>query len=301
MDIRNNVCIVTGSAQGLGKAFVKILLDNGAKVCISDLNEEKSQSTVEEFENKYGKESVCFVKCDVTKEEEFDALFDKTEAHFKVNCIDLLVNNAGINTNFGWKKCMEVNIMAVMTGTDIALQRMKKASKKGSIVNTASMAGIVTGMGEEMIGYSVSKHGVVALTRTLAKDYSHHGVSIKALCPAWADTEIVSSAVDSANDKDKKNLNKSIKQQGGLMTPEYVAEGFYNLVTKCDNGSVMWSLKGAPYLVIPDDSEFKVILRVIMAKLIGKMTGNDLITVFQQKIFFLGFLVLMIILCNWFF
>lgn len=301
MDVKNNVCIITGSAQGLGKSFAKILLDNGAKVCISDLNEEKSKPTVDEFENKYGKDYVCFVKCDVTIEEEFEALFDKTEAHFKVDCIDILVNNAGINTNFGWKKCMEVNIMAVMTGTDIALQRMKKALKKGSIVNTASMAGIVTGMGEDMIGYSVSKHGVVALTRTLAKDYSHHGVSIKAICPAWTDTEIVSSARDRAIDRNKKMLSQSINRQGGLMTPEYVAEGFYNLVTKCDNGSVMWSLKGTPYLVIPDDSEIKVLLRVIMAKLIGKITGNDLVTVFHQKLFFFCFIILMIILCNWFF
>merc|ERR1711944_252406 len=108
--------------------------------------------------------------------------------------------------------------MAVMTGTDIALQRMKKASKKGSIVNTASMAGIITGPGEDMIGYSVSKHGVVALTRTLAKDYSHHGVSIKAICPAWTDTEIVSSARDRAIDRNKKMLSQSINRQGGLMT-----------------------------------------------------------------------------------
>jgi len=301
MDVKNKVCIITGSGQGLGKAFAKVLLDNGAKVCISDLNEEKCKPTMEEFENRYGQEFVCFVKCDVTIEEEFVALFDKTEAYFKVNCIDLLANNAGINTNFGWKKCMEVNIMAVMTGTDIALQRMKKASKKGSIVNTASMAGIATGLGEEMVGYTVSKHGVVALTRTLAKDYSHHGVSIKAICPAWADTEIVSSAREKATDRDKKMLSQSIKRQGGMMTPEYVAEGFFNLVTKCDNGSVMWSLKDTPYLVIPDDSEIKVILRVIMAKLIGKMTGTDVITVFQQKIFFLAFIIFMIILCNWFF
>ena len=83
-------------------------------MCISDLNEEKSQSTVEEFENKYGKESVCFVKCDVTKEEEFDALFDKTEAHFKVNCIDLLVNNAGITRDNLLMRMKEEDWDAVM-------------------------------------------------------------------------------------------------------------------------------------------------------------------------------------------
>ena len=178
---------------------------------------------------------------------------------------------------------------------------MKKVSKKGSIVNTASMAGIVTGMGEDMIGYSVSKHGVVALTRTLAMDYKHHEVSIKAICPAWADTEIVSSARDHAEDRDKIALTKSIKGQGGLMTPEYVAEGFYKLVTKCDNGTVIWAIKDTPFLIIPDDAEIKTLVRAVMAKLLGKITGTDLITVFHQKMFFLAFMILLILLCNLFF
>ena len=72
-------------------------------------------------------------------------LFDECESYFNVPCIDLLVNNAGINTNWGWRKCMEVNIIGVMNGTEIALERMKKQPNKGTIVNTASMAGIMTG------------------------------------------------------------------------------------------------------------------------------------------------------------
>ena len=85
------------------------------------------------------------------------------------------------------------------------------------------------------------------------------------------------------------------------MTPEYVAEGFYNLVTKADNGSVMWSLKDTPYLIIPDDSELRVLILVLMAKLMRKMTGTDLITPLQIKLFFFGFVIFMIMLCNLFF
>ena len=61
MDVKNKVCIVTGSAQGLGKAFSKILLDHGARVCISDMKEEAATMTLEEFQNNYGEENVCFV------------------------------------------------------------------------------------------------------------------------------------------------------------------------------------------------------------------------------------------------
>ena len=60
---------------------------------------------------------------------------------------------------------MEVNIIAVMLGTELAMQRMRKAGKAGQIINTASMAGVAAGLNEEMTPYTVSKHGVVALTR----------------------------------------------------------------------------------------------------------------------------------------
>jgi len=172
MNVKNKVCIITGSLQGLGKEFARILLEHGAKVCLSDLKEasglEKTSSTLKDFQEKYGDENVCYVKCNVTKEEEFNSLFDETQKYFKIDCVDMLVNNAGINGVMGgWRKCMEVNIIGVMNGTDIALKRMKKAPKKGTIVNTASMAGFTTGAGEKAMGYSASKHGVVALTRTL--------------------------------------------------------------------------------------------------------------------------------------
>ena len=110
---------------------------------------------------------VCFVKCDVTKKEQFTNLFDKTEEFFQVSCVDLLANNAGINLNHGWRLCMEVNIMSVMLGTEIALERMRAAGKSGQIINTASMAGLAPGLSEKMLAYTVSKHGVVALTRTM--------------------------------------------------------------------------------------------------------------------------------------
>merc|ERR1712106_797974 len=79
-------------------------------------------------------------------------------------------------------------------GTEIAMKRMRESVNKGQIINVASMAGFGPGLNEEMVGYTVSKHGVVALTRTMAQDIGRHGVVTKCLCPAWADTEIVSSA-----------------------------------------------------------------------------------------------------------
>ena len=139
MDICDKVAIITGSAQGLGRAFAVRLLEAGVKVCLSDVNKDKGEKTLKELEETFGNEKVCFVQCDVTHEEEFKNLFDKAEENFGVGCVDILANNAGINCIYGWRKCMSINIIGVMIGTEIAMERMKKAGKPCQIINTASI------------------------------------------------------------------------------------------------------------------------------------------------------------------
>merc|ERR1712106_792827 len=104
-----------------GKAFAVRLLNAGSRVCISDLKQETGEKALAELRERFGEGKVCFVACDVTDEDQFKNLFNKAEEFFKVSCVDILVNNAGINTNFGWKKCMEV------MGTEIAMKRMRKS------------------------------------------------------------------------------------------------------------------------------------------------------------------------------
>merc|ERR1711887_262524 len=296
MSVSNTVCVITGSAQGLGKAFAVRLLTAGAKVCLSDLKQETGEKTLAELRERFGEDKVCFVACNVTVEQDFRNLFDKAEEFFKVSCVDILVNNAGINTNWGWKKCMEVNIMAVMTGTEIAMERMRKSPKKGQIINVASMAGLGPGLSEDMVGYTVSKTGVIALTRTMAKAVASHGVVTKCICPAWTDTEIVSS-VDT---KDKPKLKGHIQKFGGMMTPEYVAEGFYRLVTQCSNGSAMAVLKGLPYILVPDYNIFPMLATIIMlAKIVEKILGPDVVTRNHQVASFAFLLLIFAVLLAW--
>merc|ERR1711970_318946 len=295
MSVSNNVCVITGSAQGLGKAFAVRLLTAGAKVCLSDLKQETGEKTLAELRERFGEDKVCFVACNVTVEEEFRNLFDKAEEFFKVSCVDILVNNAGINTNWGWRKCMEVNIMAVMMGTEIAMERMRKSPKKGQIINVASMAGLGPGLNEEMVGYTVSKTGVIALTRTMAKDIARHGVVTKCICPAWADTEIVSSF-----SQHKKNMQKHIQKMGGMMRPEYVAEGFYRLVTQCSNGSAMAVLKGLPYILVPDYNIFPMLATIIiLAKIVEKILGPDVVNRNHQIVSFAFLLLIFAVLLAW--
>jgi len=278
--------VITGSAQGLGKAFAVRLLSVGARVCISDLKQEAGEKTLDELREKFGKDKVCFVACNVTVEEEFNNLLDKAQEFFNVDCVDILVNNAGINTNLGWRKCMEVNIMAVMMGTEIAMERMRNSPNKGQIINVASMAGFGPGLNEEMVGYTVSKTGVVALTRTMAEAVGKHGVVTKCICPAWTDTEIVSSVAPN------EEMERNIKDSGGMMTPEFVAEGFYRLVTQCSNGSAMAVMKDVPYTLIPDYNYFPMIAALVtLAKMMDKVIAPQVVTTRHH---ILGFSLLII-------
>ena len=152
MDLKNKVAIITGSAQGLGKAFAARLLEVGVKVCISDLNQERGEAALKELRERFGEDKVHFVACDVTVDEQFVNLFDQAEKLFNVPCVDILANNAGVNVNFGWKTCMNVNIMAVIRGTEIAVERMKKYGKPCQIINTASL-GIKFDLYTEVLEY----------------------------------------------------------------------------------------------------------------------------------------------------
>jgi len=275
------------------------------KVCFIPCNVTNEQEfkrlfekTLRELKERFGEDKVCFIPCNVTDEQEFKGLFEKSEEFFKVPCVDILVNNAGINTNFGWRKCMEVNIMAVMMGTEIAMARMRNSPQKGQIINVASMAGLSPGLGEEMVGYTVSKTGVIALTRTMAKDIARHGVVTKCICPSWTDTEIVSSVLPEFKDQ----VDESVEQVRGKMTPEHVAEGFYRLVTQCENGSAMAVLKGVPYILVPDYNIFPMIMSmVIMAKILDKIFGPQVVTRNHQIFAFTVAFVVLALFIGWLF
>ena len=291
MELNNKICIVTGSAQGIGKAIAKMLLEKGAKVCISDVNDSVAKNTFDDFKNEFGKEKVHMVVCDVTKQEQFANLFNETEKFFNVKYIDVLVNNAGVSDKFGWRKCMEVNIIGVMNGGEIALERMSKSPTKGTVINVASTAALVN-VKHEMVGYGVSKHGVVAYTRIVAEDFADHGVSMKAMCPLWVDTEMVATGVQQASQKMSSHIKKSIKDTGGLLSPSDIADSVFKLLTECENGTVLFSAKNTPNITIPDVQSVLLMTLIMIAKLVGRFTGKTILKTGDQKVFLLLLFIL---------
>merc|ERR1719362_1413413 len=153
----------------------------------------------------------------------------------------------------------------------------------------------MTGYGAYMAGYTVSKWGVIGLTRTLAWGSIHHGVNIKALCPAWADTQLMNLS-DELPAYVHESVKKSVNASGGLMSPDYVAEGFTKLVTACENGSVLMVIKDTPFTIVPDTALFKLGGMVMTSKLLGKVFRLDLVTVWHEKMFAAAIFLLLVLI-----
>eukprot|EP00090_Calanus_glacialis_P035589 TRINITY_DN60721_c0_g1_i1.p1 TRINITY_DN60721_c0_g1~~TRINITY_DN60721_c0_g1_i1.p1 ORF type:complete len:302 (-),score=74.06 TRINITY_DN60721_c0_g1_i1:66-971(-) len=274
--LQGKVAVITGSGQGLGKAFASKLLNEGAKVCLSDVREDTGLGTLKEFSERFGQENVHFVKCDVTKDEEIVNLYESCEAHFNKK-VDIFCNNAGINHVLGWRKCMQIDIMAVMAGTEIAMERMSldKGGNGGLIVNTASLAGIVKGFGEDSSSYFVAKHGVVTLTRTLGQDVTtkKNGIQHMCICPAFADTAIIENVGVS---------REALEKRAGIMTPEFVADCFLKLVKTGRNGDAMVVMKNIPPFMYGDHSMLFVKALAVGAKMTEKLLGGAVFSTRHQ-------------------
>ena len=141
--LANKVAIITGAAQGMGAAHAKLFIAEGAKVVLTDLNEEKGQAFAAELG-----ENAIFVKQNVAKEEDWATVVAKAEEAF--GPVNILVNNAGISMNKGlmdftleeYRRIVDINQVSVFLGMRAVVPSMKKAGK-GSIVNISSMNGLV--------------------------------------------------------------------------------------------------------------------------------------------------------------
>src|SRR5690606_32639595 len=162
--LAGKVAIVTGAAQGMGAAHVKKFIEEGAKVVMTDLNEEKGQALAEELG-----ENAVFVKHNVTSAEDWTAVVAETENAF--GPVNVLVNNAGITmaksilqtTEEEYRRIVDINQVSVFLGMKTIIPSMQKAGG-GSIVNISSMNGLVAGA----IGYTDTKFAVRGMTKAAA-------------------------------------------------------------------------------------------------------------------------------------
>jgi 3-oxoacyl-[acyl-carrier protein] reductase len=202
MELKDKVAIITGSARGIGKAIANKLAQNGATVVICDLKMDDVQPTVDEF-NSAGMNAIGLT-VNVTDMKSVEALFD--EVISKLGKIDILVNNAGITRDAlivrmveaDWDSVLAVNLKGTFNCTKCVAKIMMK-QRSGKIVNIASIMGIIGNVGQA--NYSASKAGVIALTKTTARELGRRGVNVNAVAPGFIATKMTEALPDAQKEK----------------------------------------------------------------------------------------------------
>ncbi|CAH1779444.1 unnamed protein product [Owenia fusiformis] len=236
MGVAGKVALITGGCGGLGEAFAEVLLKRGAKVCLVDLNSNQGEEVEQQFSKTYGK-SVVFQQCDVTDKQALEDAFRFTKDTF--GRLDIVANNAGITDEVNWEKQIAVNLTAVVRGTYLGLDYMRKdkGGHGGVIINTASMAGLIPMFTTPV--YSATKHGVVGLSRAVGSDarFPKQHVRCNALCLSFANTNMLSGKHE---DENINEIMQVVVAVTGVLEPTTVAEGFLRLVEdETLNGEVM--------------------------------------------------------------
>ncbi|KAL1023720.1 hypothetical protein UPYG_G00045120 [Umbra pygmaea] len=243
MNLCDKVALVTGAAQGIGRAVVESLLKNGAKVALVDLNQIILEDCKKVLDGEFGDDNCIFIECDVTDKSKLQDAFQSTVDHF--GRLDILINNAGINNENDWEKTIDVNLTSVIKGTYLGLEHMSKEFGKpgGVIVNVSSMAAFLHSPHQPV--YTATKYGVIGFSRAIADaaEVENYGVRINTICPAFVDTPLLRSVEHEDNMGKFVKFKDDFKQsmiKFGVLEPALIAEGILRLITDTNlNGVVM--------------------------------------------------------------
>ncbi len=199
MSLTGQVALVTGGARGIGAAVVAALAEAGAAVVVGDVDEAGALDTAARAAKEHGTQILGF-GMDITDRASVDAAIATTEA--EVGPLSILVNNAGIDvirpfidtTPDEWERIIAVNLMGLFHCCQAALEVMQP--RGGAIVNFASDAGRV-GSSREAV-YSATKGGVIAFTKTLAREVARYGIRVNCVSPGPTDTALLAQVAEAS-------------------------------------------------------------------------------------------------------
>lgn len=205
-----SIALVTGSSRGLGKEIAKLLARNGVDVVINyHKNETQAQELVDEILDEYDVRAMA-IKCDVSKEEEVEAMINDIVDYF--GGLDILINNAGIckdnllldKSIKDFKRILDVNLIGTYLCSKYAARVMLE-SKKGVIINIASTNAIDTYY-PSSCDYDASKAGVISLTHNMAREFAPF-IRVNCVAPGWMKTDMCKLlSIDQINEESKRIL-----------------------------------------------------------------------------------------------
>jgi len=228
MRLKGLNAFITGGAQGIGKAIANRMAEEGANICIADINYERAKASAEEI-------STSGIKCiavelDVSKHESVSTAFNTFIKEF--NTLDILVNNAGIARDTlilrmkdeDWDTVLNINLKGTFLCSKEAIKIMSK-QRSGRIISISSIVAFIGNPGQA--NYSSSKAGIIGLTKTIAKEYASRGIRANAIAPGFIQTAMT----EALPEKVKEEMRRSIPL-GHFGRPEDVANVVVFLASK---------------------------------------------------------------------
>ena len=209
MNLNDKVAVVTGAAQGIGRAIAETLAQQGADVVVADLQVEKAEATAKEIAADTGRRAIA-VQVDVADNASARAMIDRIIA--ELGRIDILVNNAGVTRDTlimrmkeaDWDLVLNVNLKGAFNCSKAAIRPMMK-QRYGRIVNITSVSGLAGQAGQT--NYSSSKAGLIGFTKALAKEVGSRNITVNAVAPGFIETDLTA------------DLSQELKDMALQMTP----------------------------------------------------------------------------------
>lgn len=199
--LQDMVAVITGASSGIGKETALLFLEHGASVVLADMNETTLEETFEIIKQKKMDQHARLCTADVSKEEDIKRMIALAVEEF--GSLDILFNNAGIGGAVGpvtnidgdeWDRSFEILMKSVFLGTKYAARVMQANGNGGSIINTASIAGMGGGSGP--LAYSSAKAGIINFCENAAIELGQHKIRVNAISPGAINTPLLATAIE---------------------------------------------------------------------------------------------------------